>query len=114
VLKTEEETGDAPRRVPVHPVLAELLARWREGFELLHCTKPAPGLPIVPRLGLGHHTKSTAYKMWRKSCAEVGVTNRSLHATRHTFISYLRRGGVASEDIEVITHNAGGTVVDAR
>jgi integrase len=51
----------------------------------------------------------------RCGCAHAlrwGVTNRSLHSTRHTFITLARRGGARTEVVEQITHNAAGTIVD--
>lgn len=116
-LKTEDEAGEQPRMVPVHPVLARALAEWRrEGFELTYLRPPQPGDPIVPthgpRLRMTHHTSSTSYKAWVRACKASGVENRSLHLTRHTFISMCRRGGARKELVERITHNAAGDIVD--
>ena len=113
VLKTEEESGEQSRRVPVHPMLAEILSAWhREGFELQHCQKPRATSPILPRKGALHHTKSSLYKMWRRACIAAGVDNHSLHSTRHTFITLARRGGAPKDVVEQITHNAKGDIVD--
>ena len=113
-LKTEDEEGERPRMAPVHRGLARLLEWWRsEGFEFVYCRKPRLSDPIVPHRSGGHHTRSTAYKMWRRSCETVGVENRSLHSTRHTFITLSRRGGARKEVVEKVTHNAGGDIVDA-
>lgn len=113
VLKTEEESGEQSRRVPVHSTLAEVLSAWhREGFELQHCKKPKATLPLLPRKGALHHTKSSLYKMWRRACIAAGVDNHSLHSTRHTFITLARRGGAPKDVVEQITHNAKGDIVD--
>lgn len=111
-LKTER-----PRMVPVHPELAELLEAWgREGFELYTGQKPAPGDFIVPNLGKrarkGHHTRSSYYKAFVRSCALAGVRPRTLHATRHTFVTLCRRGGAPKDVLERVTHNARGDIVD--
>jgi integrase len=81
-LKTERGKGEHARKVPVHPELARALGRWQaEGFEFVHCRKPAADDPILPRTSDGKtHTKSSAYKLWRKLCVAAGVANRSLHA----------------------------------
>lgn len=104
------------RIVPVHPELARLLTWWWEtGFEFVHCRKPTLNDFIVPRRGdegRHPHTPSTAYKQWLVSCREAGVTNLSVHSTRHTFISMCRRGGARKEILEKVTHNAKGDIVD--
>ncbi len=113
LLKTETEAGEHTRLVPVHPALAAILrAWWSEGFELVHLRKPTLDDPIVPAIGGGHHTRSSAYKLWVRSCAKVGVRNRSLHATRHTFVTLCLRGGALKEHVERCTHNAVGDIVD--
>jgi integrase len=104
---------DRPRRVPVHPVLAGALELWRrEGWELVHLRAPRPADFIVPQIGGSAHTKSSAYKAWRRACDAAGVTNLSLHSTRHTFLTFARRGGARPDVIERVTHNATGTMVD--
>ncbi|HEU4731735.1 MAG TPA: site-specific integrase [Kofleriaceae bacterium] len=104
---------DRDRRVPVHPDLARALKAWRrEGFELVFGRSPRPDDFIVPHRDDVPHTKSSAYKMWLRSCELAGVTNRSLHSTRHSFITHARRGGARREIVEQITHNAAGTIVD--
>jgi integrase len=113
-LKTETEKGEHPRRVPVHPALERLLAWWfAEGFELVFRRAPTPEDPIVPSMDGNHYTRWAAYNAWRRGCAAAGVRNRSLHSTRHTFITLCRRGGARKEVVEKITHNATGDIVDA-
>lgn len=111
-LKTER-----PRMVPVHPELAEALEAWgREGFELYTGHKPRPEDFIVPNAGkrskVRHHTRSSYYKAFVRSCALVGIQARTLHATRHTFITLARRGGAPKDVLEKVTHNARGDIVD--
>ena len=36
-------------------------------------------------------TKPSGYKLWRKACDEAGVTNRSLHSARHTFVRFVAK-----------------------
>lgn len=114
-LKTEDTKGDQPRRVPVHPTLARALeAWWHDGFETVYLRPPTLADFIVPQHNFEPHTESTAYKMWSGvTCPQSGVTNLSVHSTRHTFISLARRGGARKEVIERITHNAAGDIVDA-
>lgn len=113
-LKTDHDGDWHPRRVPVHPALAAILADWwASGFHLVHCRRPTLDDFIVPNREGGAHTKSSAYKMWRRGLGAVGVTNRSLHSSRHTTITMARRGGAREEVVERITHNAKGSIVDA-
>jgi hypothetical protein len=111
-----EEGGDSrPRVIPVHPELAKTLAWWwTTGWELVHCRKPEVNDFMFPlRTDSTHnHTRSSAYKLWRKACVEAGVTNHSLHSTRHTFITFARRGTPRTDAIEAITHNKRGEMVD--
>ncbi len=83
------------------------------GFEFHYCRKPTADDFIVPRTKDGRpHTRSSAYKLWLRACALAGVENRSLHSTRHTFITLARRGGARAEVVERVTHNAAGSIVD--
>lgn len=111
-LKTER-----PRAVPVHPVLAEILEAWAsEGFELYTGRRPSTEDFIVPnvspRARAGHHTRSSYYKAFVRYAEAAGVRPRSLHATRHTFISLCRRGGAPKDVLERVTHNSRGDIVD--
>jgi integrase len=118
-LKTEwGNKGSHPRRVPVHPSLATLLTWWQQtGFAFVHDRAPGEGDFIVPhrRRGTGAtkgHTKATAYNLFVQSCKEAGVTNRTLHSTRHTFLTLAHRGGASKAVAEKVTHNAKGDIVD--
>jgi integrase len=114
LLKTEHAEGEQTRRVPVHPALEKLLTWWKvEGFELVFCKKPMPDDPIIPSRDGAHHTKYSAYRAWRLACDNSGVPNRTLHSSRHTFITMCRRGGARKDVLEQVTHNAQGDVVDA-
>ena len=114
-LKTERGEGEHARKVPIHPALASMLAAWRaSGFEFHYCRKPRADDFIIPRTKDGQaHTRSSAYKLWLRACAAAKVENRSLHSSRHTFITLTRRGGARAEVIEKVTHNAAGTIVDS-
>ena len=113
-LKTERRAGEQPRTVPVHETLAEILTWWwEEGFALVHARKPTLADFIVPQRNGESHTRSSAYKAFVRDCKKVGIEPRTLHATRHTFITFCRRGGARKDVLEKITHNAKGDIVDA-
>jgi hypothetical protein len=114
-LKTARGLGEHARKVPVHPALERILdGWWCDGFEFVHGRKPERDDFIVPRRRAGkpNHTRSSGSKLWVRACARAGVTNLSLHSTRHTFITLARRGGARTEVVERITHNATGSIVD--
>jgi integrase len=99
-----------PRRVPVHPHLAEILDRWfAEGFELTYGRRPTLKDWIVPRRRAPErpHTKSSAYKAFKAACEVLGIEARSLH----TMITWARRGGADRDVLEKITHNARGQII---
>jgi len=112
-LKTDDAEDTHPRLVPVHPELEQRLRWWwSEGFELVHRRKPEPDDFIVPNRAGECHTKSSAYKMFQRGLAKLGVENRTLHATRHTFISVARSNGAPKDVLERVTHNARGETID--
>jgi integrase len=112
----EADSGDTrPRVIPVHPELAATLDWWwREGWELVYGRLPTDDDFIFPTRALPerNHSRSSAYKLWRKACEEAGVTNHSLHSTRHTFTTFARRGTPRTDAVEAITHNKRGEMVD--
>jgi integrase len=103
---------DRPRIVPVHPALRAALEEWFDTWEKIQCREPKPGDLMFPGAGGGALTKSSAYKAWLRTCKAAGVANRSVHSTRHTFITFARRGGAPMELVELVTHNPKGTIVD--
>jgi hypothetical protein len=109
---------DHPRKMPVHPELARCLNWWwSEGFELTYCRKPVLDDFIVPNRhprsrGGGAHTKSSAYKAMERACKAVGVRFEGCHLTRHTMITWARRGGARADVLERVTHNATGAIID--
>lgn len=120
---------EKPRKVPVHPVLAEMLTWWwEEGFALTYLRAPMLDDFIVPKLAAGRwnkvrtlggksqcHTKSSAGKLFVRACAAIGVTNRTLHGTRHTWVTGARRAlarDTLMPALDVITHNPKGKIID--
>lgn len=106
-LKTENA-----RIVPVHPLLAEAMTSWREVWPVIVGREPGPDDFLIPGLHAPMLSRSAAYKALRASCLAVGLPWRSLHSTRHTFITLARRGGADKAAVELITHNARGGIVD--
>jgi integrase len=108
---------DQPRMVPVHPGLLEILMAWAaEGFELYTGRAPTGDDFIVPAVSKlakqPNWTRSMYYKAFVKHAAAAGVRPRSLHATRHSFITHAQRGGAVQVDLEKATHNKAGTIIE--
>lgn len=115
-LKGDDDQSDRPRRAPVHPDLAAVLAWWwAEGFELTYLRKPTQDDFITERQDLPaeHLTRTMTYKRIVLDCARAEVTARGQHATRHTFLTQARRASPQAKELaEKITHNAEGEMVD--
>lgn len=103
---------DNARVVPVHPLLADAMVAWRDVWPMLTGRQPRPDDFLVPGIAKPMMTRSSAYKWLRASCEAIRVPWRSLHSTRHTFITLARRGGADKAALETITHNARGGIVD--
>jgi integrase len=86
---------DQMRKVPVHRELERILSAWWDrGFELVFRRKPTQDDFIVPnRLTGDSHTKSSLYKALRLACSRFGIRFEGCHLTRHTMITWARRGG---------------------
>lgn len=113
-LKGDDEELVRPRVVPVHPELKRKLDWWwAEGFELVYLRKPTLDDFIVPTgRAMVNHTESSAYKAFQTALRKAGVQNRTVHSTRHTFISVARSSGADAKWVEKITHNAAGSTLD--
>ena len=103
---------DRPRVVPIHPVLAQALFAWRHTWKMLQGREPRDEDFIVPGMAKPMMTRSSAYKWLKRSCETVKVPWKSLHSTRHTFITLANRGGADRQSLEKITHNAKGGIID--
>lgn len=108
---------DQPRMAPVHAGLMEILRPWaEEGFELYTGRLPTPDDFIVPNVSKfskqPNWTRSQYYKAFVKHAQAAGVRPRSLHSTRHSFITHAQRGGCDKLKLEKVTHNSAGDMID--
>ena len=113
---TKGTKTNAVRFVPVHPVLAALLAEWRYGWERMFGKEPGPDDLIVPlppdvkrTKRTGERFRGTDYtgKRWREDdLPALGWRARGVYDTKSTFITLALEDG-ASRDIlrDRVTHS---------
>jgi integrase len=109
------------RTMPVHPVLAAMLAEWKlGGWAAMVGRPPEPDDLIVPLepdaqrkakgrrpnpRALGVRSKSDAYKRLRADLDTLGLRHRGLHIFRATMISLAVNDGASEAILERGTHN---------
>jgi integrase len=112
-LKGKRGEGGPPRDIPVHPMLAAILAEWRiGGFPKMFGRHPEPEDLIVPsRRGRCRTLKHGARRL-NEDCARVGISWKdATHVARRTFITLAMAGGAGEAWVNRITHNASGDVL---
>lgn len=101
-----------PRRVPVHPALAKLLAAWkRDGWEKTYGRKATPDDFIVPTRRFNQHAAAESQKQFVKDLKKLGLrhragvkNNRRGHDLRRTVITLARSDGANDAWLRWITH----------
>jgi len=97
-----------PRRVPVHPVAAEGLARWKaDGWERTFGRPPEPDDLICPSASGRFRTAQLSYNHFADDLARLGLRHRRHYDTRRTFISLGVAGGGRKDVLRWITHSPG-------
>ena len=112
--KAEKATKtERPREVPVHPVLASVLASWREsGWARFMGRRPTNDDLIVPAARGGSRNVSYSLKAFHLDLATLGLRERRHYDSRRTFISLGQADGARKEVLRWITHGAAGDIVD--
>jgi integrase len=83
-----------PREVPVHPVIAALLAEWRlSGWRELFGRQPTAQDLLVPNRAGAYVTDLNVSDNWSRDLARLGLRHRRFHDARRTFVSLARAGG---------------------
>jgi len=106
--------GERPTRsVPVHTVLAKLLAEWElNGFALNFGRRPTADDFIVPKRSVGRTIGFTPgaqrqQNVWRNlqiDLEKVGLRPRRVHDTRRTFITLAKADGADKYLLRWVTH----------
>jgi integrase len=115
-LKTE-----IPREVPVHAVLAELLAEWKlRGWHAVFGRHPGPDdllIPYPPKEGdfneTTHWRSDTLRKALDLDCQMLGGRHRRTHDSRRTLISLARADGAQKDILKWATHGRPEGIIDA-
>ena len=101
------------REVPVHPVLAHLLAEWKlGGWPLTYGRKPRPDDLIVPTRRMGVRRSPEAQKAFLLDLEKLGFRPRRGHDLRRTMISLARTDGARGDILEHCTHGPRGDIVN--
>lgn len=106
--KRKREKGtktDTPRKVPVHPALAAILAEWKlTGFRRLFGRDPEPDDLIVPsRLGK-NRSVNHALKKFHEDLRRLDIRVRRQHDSRRTFRTIALDDGANEARVPWITH----------
>lgn len=94
------KTG-AKRLVPVHPVLASVLAQ-----------APSVGDLIIPAEGGGFRRADRAWQLLRDDLRALGLPLRRVHDLRRTFVTMARSAGAQTDIVRWIVHGPSTRVID--
>jgi len=102
-----------PRRVPVHPVLARLLAAWKlTGWRGVYGRPPKPDDLVVPTRTIERREANYSWAGLQEDLATIGLRARRQHDLRRTFITLARVDGARKDLLEVCTHGPRREIVD--
>lgn len=97
---------EAVRPIPVHPVLAAILARWKLA------TGGQPDDLVIPPVDGStspYRTGPQALRRFREDLELLGLRQRRIHDLRRSFITLAQDDGAPREVIRQITHTAPST-----
>ncbi len=105
-LKTVKETKtQSPRTVPVHAVLAAILAEWKlTGFEQQFGRKPKDSDLIVPSREWRNRSVNHSLKKFHQDLERIDLRSRRQHDARRTFKTIAQNHGVNESRLGWITH----------
>lgn len=101
-----------PRRVPVHPTLARILAEWKlAGWERTYGRMPTPDDLITPTRNMTERTAQETPKQLHEDQDMLKMRRRRGHDLRRTFITLAQVDGARRDLLESITHGPRGDIV---
>jgi integrase len=112
-LNLEHTKSGVPRRVPVHPVLARLLAEWKlAGFERTIGRAPMADDLIVPTRNLTERQSPESQAALLGDLKLLTLRRRRGHDLRRTFITLAQVDGARRDLLETITHGPRGDIIN--
>lgn len=111
-LSLEHTKTGVPRRVPVHPTLARVLAEWKlAGWERTYGRQPTDDDLVVPTRNGTERTRQEAPKALRLDLVALKLRERRGHDLRRTFITLAQVDGARRDLLETLTHGPRGDIV---
>ncbi len=111
--KEKSTKTEQPRSVPVHPLLASILAEWKlSGWSLMMGRPPTQDDLIIPSRRGANRGCNHSLVRFREDLSRLGLRRRRQHDLRRTFISLARTDGARKDVLERCTHGSRGDIVD--
>jgi integrase len=111
-LSLERTKTQVPRRVPVHPTLARVLAEWKlSGWERTYGRAPSAQDLVVPSRNFTPKDKHEAPKQLRADLELLQLRPRRGHDLRRTFITLAQVDGARRDLLETISHGPRGDII---
>ncbi len=101
------------REMPVHPVLAAMLAEWKlGGWVEMMGRQPTPDDLIVPSRDGEMRSRHHARNKLLEDLDRLGLRHRRSHDLRRTFITLARVDGARGDILEHVTHAQRGDIIN--
>jgi integrase len=101
-----------PRRVPVHPTLARILAEWKlAGWERTYGRMPTHDDLITPTRNMTERTSQETPKQLHEDLDTLGLRRRRGHDLRRTLITLAQVDGARRDLLETVTHGPRGDIM---
>ena len=112
-LNLEKTKTGVPRRIPVHPTLARLLAEWKlSGWERTHGRRPEADDIIVPTRNLTERPSPDSQHSLGLDLDTLKLRRRRGHDLRRTFVTLAQVDGARRDLLETITHGPRGDIIN--
>lgn len=113
--KEDAVKTEMPRELPVHPLLAEFLSRWRQsGWPKLMGREPIAEDLIMPSRVACDRNRAVnlGLERFHEDLRRLELRPRRLHDARRTFITLARQGGANKEILRWVTHGGTTDIMD--
>jgi integrase len=112
-LNLEKTKTGVPRRIPVHPTLARLLAEWKlSGWERTYGRRPEADDIIVPTRNFTERPSSDSQRSLGLDLDTLKLRRRRGHDLRRTFVTLAQVDGARRDLLETITHGPRGDIIN--